>query len=175
MVYQQGEVGLRPVTRVEVMSPSNKPSGIHAANYLAHRDETLLAGINLVEVDLLHERRSPIKLVRSYPKREERSAPYVILVTDPHPNIHAGQTAILYFHVDDPLPDVRLPLLDDDGVVVSLRKVYSRTFAANPYCGMYLVDYARLPVRFETYAQHDQDRIRSVTTRAKEYIGDDSA
>ena len=62
-----------PITRIELLSPANKFGGSHAAIYLMNRQRTLEAGINMVELDYLHETRSPIQAIPDYTKRESES------------------------------------------------------------------------------------------------------
>ena len=148
------------VTRIELLSPANKPPGSHHGQYLAKREETLQSGINLVEIDYLHERRSPIPIVRDYPKREPKSYPYVILVNRPYPSVEEGKTAVWGFHIDDPIPSIPIPLADDDSVTLNLETVYNHTFVSNFAFGLRIVDYEKLPEAFETYDVLDQERIR---------------
>lgn len=149
-----------PVTRIELLSPANKPPGSHYPLYVAKRDETLLSGINLIEIDLLHEQPSPVKIVPSYPDREPGASPYIILVSNPHPSVREGPTDFYPFFVDDPIPIIRAPLTPPDTIDINFGNVYQQTFAANPYYGIVAVDYAHDPLRFETYASEDQTRIR---------------
>jgi Protein of unknown function (DUF4058) len=149
------------VTRIELLSPANKPPGSHHGQYIAKREETLQSGINLVEIDYLHERRSPIPIVRDYPKHEPKSYPYVILVNRPYPSVEEGKTTIFGFHVDDPIPSISIPLADDDSVILDLGAVYNYTFVSNFAFGLRIVDYEKLPKAFETYDAFDQARIRT--------------
>src|SRR5690606_26037568 len=55
-----------PVTRLELLSPGNKPGGSHFSQYIAKRNQTLDTSINLVEIDYLHESPSPVWGVASY-------------------------------------------------------------------------------------------------------------
>jgi hypothetical protein len=64
------------VTRIELLSPANKPPGSYFRQYLAKREETVLSGVNLVEIDYLHQRRSPLALIPDYTRREANSYPY---------------------------------------------------------------------------------------------------
>ena len=48
-----------PVTRIELLSMGNKPGGAHYPQYTAKCNETLDSSINLIEIDYLHESRSP--------------------------------------------------------------------------------------------------------------------
>ena len=149
-----------PVTRLELLSPGNKPGGSHYPQYIPKRNQTLESSINLIEIDYLHESRSPVWGIKSYPDQETDAYPYTILVTNPHPSLKEGQTEVYGFHVDVLLSAVRIPLAEDDTITVDFGKVYDTTFASNRYYGTRLVDYEQLPSRFETYTPTDQQRIQ---------------
>lgn len=149
------------VTRIELLSPANKPPGSHYRQYLAKRDETLMSGVHLVEIDYLHERRSPLGFLPDYSRHDPKSYPYLILVNVPFPSVAEGETRIYGFRVDDPIPVFEIPLADGDSVELHLNAVYQRTFASNLVYGLRLVDYERLPDGFETYDAEDQRRIRA--------------
>jgi hypothetical protein len=149
-----------PVTRIELLSPGNEPGGTHFPQYITKRNETLDSSINLVEIDYLHESRSPAWGLPSYPDHERGAYPYTILVSIPRPSLAEGQTEVYGFHVGDPIPRVRIPLAGEDAITVDFGEVYNITFSRNRYYGTRLVDYEQLPVRFETYSPDDQQRIR---------------
>jgi len=154
------------VTRIELLSPANKPPGSHHRDYNEKRRLTLQSGVKLVEIDYLHERRSPVFGVPDYPQGEANAFPYTILVTRPEPA--PGETHVYGFHVDDPIPVIAVPLLDDDTVTVDFGAVYQQTYALDPsYSGQY-VDYAQEPINMVAYSADDQARIRAVMARAAE-------
>jgi hypothetical protein len=150
---------LIPVTRFELLSPSNKPWRSHYRQYVVKRDETLASGICLVEMDYLHQTRSPNLVIPSYPKREKDSVPYTILVSNPRPQLSEGQTEVYGFRVDDTMPRIKFPLLGDDSFVFDFGAVYHRTFMDNKFYGEVAVNYEQKPIRFETYDEEDQQRI----------------
>ncbi|MBZ0281653.1 MAG: DUF4058 family protein [Anaerolineae bacterium] len=162
VIYRQGESGSlgTPVTRIELLSPGNKPPGSHYRQYLAKRDETLQSGINLVELDYLHQQRSPIGIVPDYTRREAKSYPYVILVNSPYPSLSEGKTAIYGFRVDDFIPSITVPLAGSDQITLDLGAVYNHTFMSNFAYGLHIVNYEVLPEGFDTYDEEDQQRIR---------------
>ncbi|MAS34613.1 MAG: hypothetical protein CL610_11445 [Anaerolineaceae bacterium] len=148
-----------PVTRIELLSPGNKPGGSHYPQYIAKRNETLDSGINLVEIDYLHESRSPVWGLKSYPDHETGAYAYTILVSNPHPNVSEGETEVYGFYVNDPIPRVRIPLAKSDAITLDFGAAYNITFSRNRYYSTRLVDYEQVPVRFETYSADDQQRI----------------
>lgn len=152
--------GLLPVTRVELLSPANKPGGSHFRQYFEKRQGTLQSGINLVELDYLHETRPVSSLIPSYPDKEANAYPYSIFVNNPHPSLVEGETSVYGFSVDEILPIIAIPLEGLDSIAVEFQMIYQRTFNTNRFYGTKLVDYEQLPVNFEAYTEADQQRIR---------------
>jgi hypothetical protein len=148
-----------PVTWFELLSPANKPPGDGYLQYREKRNATLHAGTALVEIDYLHEKRSPIMRLPSYPQQEEGAFPYTIVVTDPRPSLDDGQMKLYGMHVDDPLPSIPIPLRDPDTITLDTQPVYDLTYRS---FGSYSqrVDYADLPENFERYSANDQARIK---------------
>ncbi len=162
MILKTGEDDtLTPVTRIELLSPANKPSGSHYSQYMLNRDKTLLSGVKLVEIDYLHQIRSPIRTLPSYPRQEKDAYPYLILVSDLLPNLEESRMAVYGINVDEPIPTVRIPLAGQDYFVFDFNALYQQVFAQNRYYGEVIVDYEQLPVKFDTYSSQDQARIQS--------------
>jgi hypothetical protein len=90
------------VTVLEILSPSNKVSSEGRKEYLKKRDQYLLAGANLVEIDLLRS-GEPTPLRGRVPDSDYR----ILVCREPH---QPGAT--LYpFNYRDPIPPVPIPLL----------------------------------------------------------------
>lgn len=68
-----------PVTRIELLSPANKPRGSHASQYRDNRNRMVESGIHMVEIDYLYESRFPAH-IPSYPDRQEGATAYTIAV-----------------------------------------------------------------------------------------------
>jgi hypothetical protein len=151
--------GLR-VTRIEVLSPANKPRGSHHVQYLMKRRETLKAGVRLVEIDLLHETRPIIPGIPSYVDKHEGAYPYWIVVNDPRPSWEMGKTDVYNLEVNALLPTIDLPLDGQDVVTVDFNIPYNLLFERRRVYRI-VTDYAALPERFETYSPADQERIRA--------------
>ena len=161
VIYKQRiDDQLIPVTRIELLSPANKPLGSHYETYILKRDETLIGGVNLIEMDYLHQSPPSIKILPSYPERHPKAFPYTILVSHPYPTLETGQVAIYGFNVDDPIPKISVPLAGTDSIGLDLGAIYHRTFADNGYYGLRVVDYEQEPTRMESYNEADQERIR---------------
>jgi hypothetical protein len=148
----------QPVTHIELLSPTNKPPGEGAVEYSAKRELVLRSGLPMVEIDYLHQSRSPIAKLPSYAHGQADSFPYTITVTDPRPSLREGQARIYGFHVDDPIPVIDLPLKGEETVIFDFGAVYQRTFSSMATFYME-VDYEQLPVAFERYQPLDQERI----------------
>lgn len=169
VIYRCEDAGdLTPVTRLELLTPDIKQMGRYHQDYLERRVETLRAGINLVEIDFLHQTPPPIRLEPSYPHGEPGSYAYSIWVSRVHPTLTEGLTSIYGFAVDNPIPEVIIPLAGRETIDFDFGVVYDRTFARNRYYGAVVVDYAKMPERFETYNVNDQARIRARMTAVRD-------
>lgn len=158
VIYQAGEGSVlgRPVTRVELLSPANKPNGSHHEQYMVKRLETLKSGLRLVEIDYLHQTPPLIQKLPDYSKGAQGAAPYLILVSDPRPTLEQGKTDIYAFGVDDPMPIINVPLAGADVVKVNFGEIYNYTFENSKFFRA-LVNYAQEPVHFDRY--HEADRV----------------
>jgi hypothetical protein len=173
IIYQiQDDKRSQPVTRIELLSPANKPPGSHAQQYAQKRSDTLRSGINMVEIDFLHERCSPILGIPCYAKRQPKSAPFMIIVDDVRASIEKGITFVHRIGIGQPIPTLVVPLAGVDMIKVDFGSVYHRTFQSSRYYGMILVDYADLPPRFDTYTPDDQARIRDVMSHIAQSVTD---
>ena len=109
----ENELG-RPVTWIELLSPTNKGGGSGANQYLEGRESTLRARIALVEIDYLHQSPPVIPLIPSYPDREAAAYPYYVAVTNPRPNFQDGRLRVYGIEIDGTMPIVPIPLADAD-------------------------------------------------------------
>lgn len=152
-----------PVVWIELLSPSNKPGGQDSRYYRQKRRRVIESGIVFVEIDYLHEQpptfeKLPVYLPGGSPS-EQKIAAYQIAVIEPRPDIEQGYGHIYRFGVDEPLPVIDIPLNGDDVLKFDLGPVYDKTFAEVLYGAG--IDYAQLPVHFESYNETDQARIVS--------------
>lgn len=173
VIYQAGEGGAlgRPITRIEVLSPANKPGGSYHIPYLIKRGETLKSGLRLVEIDFLHETPPVIPVLPSYPKGETGAQPFTILVSDPRPTLEQGHTTVYSFGVDDVLPIVDIPLAGADRVPVDLGQVYHHMYENVRFFRM-VIDYSGDVTNIGRYTDSDQEKIRSrLATIRQEYKG----
>jgi hypothetical protein len=148
----------RPVTRIEVLSPTNK-DGDGYLQYREKRAATLKSGTCLVEIDYLHETQSPVKGVPNYRRHQPGSFPYNITVSNPTPDLETGLALTIPIGVDEVIPTIDIPLAGDDVLALDFGAVYNITYRSlGAYS--YRVDYEQLPEHFETYDETDQERIR---------------
>jgi len=150
--------GNKPITRLELLSPANKPPGSYYTNYLAKRDETLYSGMRFVEIDYLHERHPTTDKVASYVEGVRGAYPYHIIVFDPHPTFEQGKINFFGFGVLSPMPLVSIPLENDESVRFDFGEAYNMTFSERPFCEE--VDYEQEPANFNAYALVDREGIR---------------
>jgi hypothetical protein len=155
----------KPVTWVELLSPSNKPGKQDFDVYKAKRHYVLQTRTNFIELDYLHETPPTVANLQHYHLRTPDNAafagasPYRVLVFEPQPSMREGAATIYHFFVDDPLPIIRIPLLKDEWIDFDLNAPYKRTFEEMFYGDR--VDYSQLPLNFMSYARADQERILS--------------
>ncbi len=126
----------RIVTVVELLSPSNKSAGSDRRNYLAKRDEYILSGTNLVEIDLLRDgARLPMGRSRL------PHADYYALVSRA---ADFPRVELWAFTVRDAMPVLPIPLKPEHGdVPVSLRDCLDGAYEDADYDDR--IDYAAPP------------------------------
>lgn len=171
-IYEVGEDAAlgRAVTLIELLSPSNKLGGGYWL-YREKRNALLQSGLRLVEIDYLHETEPHALGFPSYPRKHPDAYAYNVVVSDPTPSLEQGSTHFYGFAVDEPIPQITIPLLDDDSVKVDLQAVYDTTFTSQAAYS-HRIDYSVLPERFERYSADDQKRIRAVMARVVVKSGD---
>lgn len=153
VIYQKtGETSDKPVTRIEVLSPANKPGKSHHKLYTYKRLATLQAGLRLIDIDYLHN-SPPI---------------WSDIPSDPRPTLEQGKTYIYSFRVDVPVPSVYVPLAGADRIVFNFGVVYHYTLQASRFYKDVVVDYEQLPLNFERYDPVDQARIQAKMQQLKE-------
>lgn len=156
-IYETNTPLGKPITRLEILSPANMAGGSHHAQYLQKRQESLQAGLALVEVDYLHETLPILSQLDAY---SNGGWPYHIIVSNPRPVLTDGVVAVYSFGVLDPIPRVPIPLTGTEALVFDFGAVYQRVFTNLRLCAA-VVDYAVEPARFEAYLRDDQVRIRA--------------
>jgi hypothetical protein len=143
------------VTRIELLSPSNKPGGAHFAAYKISRYECAKNGTPLIEIDYLHEQGTLIPYHPVYP-HEADSYAFTIAVSDPRPE--HGKTQVYGFGVCAAVPRVQIPLAGKETFLTDFDAIYQVHFEQDR---LYMaVDYSQLPERFESYSAQDQAQIR---------------
>ena len=153
---------VRPVTRIEVLSPSNKTT--ERTHYLAMRHKTLTSGIHLVEVDYLHETPSPfLNVIGSYPQQNPESHPFYVAVTDPRQD----KMRFYEFDVDETIPVLPIPLYGADSITLDFGAVYNQTFE-NDRRAHLLIDYSQPPMNFSAFSTDDQTRIQAAMERVRQ-------
>lgn len=131
-IYADKGEGIRLVTAIEVLSPSNKTPGEQGRDlYLKKQKEILSSKTNLVEIDLLrsgqHTTAVPLNRAR------EKTGPF-----DYHVCCHRfdrwEEYTIYPILLHQSLPEIQIPLLPGDpDVTLDLQKVFDRAYDAGPY------------------------------------------
>jgi hypothetical protein len=151
------------VTRLEFLSPANKPAGSGAAAYQTKRVQALQSGVPLIEIDFVHEQLSPLFGTPNYP-RDPAAYPYYIAVSDPRPHWQTGRVKFYGFHVNEPILPIDVPLAHTEQIHLELEAVYQHVFEAGRWYKY--VDYSQPPARFDTYSRLDRTRIVQVMAQA---------
>ncbi|MEZ4866817.1 MAG: DUF4058 family protein [Caldilineaceae bacterium] len=161
---QTGKEKREPVAWIEVLSPSNKPGGVHAQAYRTKRRKLLDSAIVFVEIDYLHESAPTFNQLPAYRARDREgnplrgAHPYRILVVDPRPLITQGNLYLYHFDVDQPIPTVTIPLSGADSIDFAFGLPYERMLEMELFT-LEIVDYTQLPTHFNHYTPADQARI----------------
>lgn len=122
------------ITVLEVLSPANKRSGQGRTDYLNKRDRILSSRTHLVEIDLLR-RWEPMPMFG--PALESH---YRIMVSRSE---QRPQADLYAFDLPDPIPTFGLPLAQDGGVVVDLKRLLDEIYEQSGYD--LVLDYTRSP------------------------------
>lgn len=156
-----GQKNKKPITWIELLSPSNKPGGRDASGYEEKRLALLRSGIFFVELDYLHATPATFKHAEvkengsSLP--DESPHPYRIMVIDPRPTLRKGHVYRKEFDVDSPIPRMPIPLEGEDFILFDFDAPYQRSFEEMYYGNT--VNYAEFPVNFSHYSAQNQARI----------------
>jgi hypothetical protein len=162
MIYRViEESDLVAVTRIEILSPTNKPPGDGFIQYFEKRDATLTQEMPLIEIDLLHESRPVPRGVPSYPDRHPEAHAYSIYVNDTRSGLQDGTTQVYGFGVNEPFPIVPIPLAGSDHILFDFLEPYNTTYSRLQLL-RHRIDFQQVPLAFETYSPADQERIQSV-------------
>ncbi len=133
--------GQQVITTIEVLSIANKIRGTGQAQYLKKQQETLQAGINLVEIDLLRTGEWVLSLPDGYLPEQERT-PYRVCV------FRAERPTLREYYpirLEEPLPIIGIPLRAGEGdVMLDLQAVLNQVYEQGRY--YQLVDYTAEPV-----------------------------
>jgi hypothetical protein len=142
------------ITRIEVLTPANKPNRKFYTGYQELKEASLDKGIPLIEVDYLYESPPVVPDLPVYP-HEMGSYPYTISLTNPI----TRQVNVYGISIHQPLPAILIPLAGDEGILFDFDPVYQHTFKARR-SHLVIKNYDNDPLRFETYSPEDQARIR---------------
>jgi Protein of unknown function (DUF4058) len=145
------------ITRIELLSPSNKASG---DGYIEMRNKMVAYGVHMVEIDYLHQSPPLYSALPDYTQHLEKAYPYSITIS----NIESSLISFYCFHVDEAIPTLVLPLEAKDTFALDFNDPYH--IAIEDDRRIYLdIDYEQVPANFASYAPTDQARIRAVMER----------
>jgi hypothetical protein len=117
------------VTAIEVLSPDNKRRGAGRKSYQQKREEFWAAGANLIEIDLLREGKTTVRVP---PVKLDQLRPwhYLVTVTRQSP----ARQEVYAIPLQRSLPRIAVPLgTEDKDVVLDLQAVFARCWEDGPY------------------------------------------
>jgi hypothetical protein len=147
--HKHGDV----IVRIELLSPSNMLGRQHGDLYRQSRKKTIASETKLIEIDYLHEYRSPIPNMPLYPHHPQAKV-YNISLTN-------VKTEVYFWGVNDLIPLIEIPLKGDDSIVFDFNLVYDYTWKKSRF--WFYLDYQKDPERMNTYSPEDQNLIRQIT------------
>ncbi|HCN76782.1 MAG TPA: hypothetical protein DIT13_06260 [Verrucomicrobiales bacterium] len=147
------------ITVIEVLSPANK--GAHREEYRSKRDAFLHAGVNVVEIDLLHQGRHTVAVALESVRMSAPGQHYLIRVTRAtRPSAREVYAAPLR----EPLPVISIPLrAKDKDAVLALQPLVDRCYRMGAYWN---ANHDTLPE--PAPAPDDEEWIRSRVKAARE-------
>jgi Protein of unknown function (DUF4058) len=152
-----------PITRIELLSESNKIGGTGYKAYLHNRAVALASGTSLIELDYLHQTASSLPGVPAYPDEPDSHA-YTLTLIDRREDENPEQIARVHgIDVDMTLPTIPIPLAGSDNLLFDFEAVYQRTFEGDRWGTS--IDYDLPPIKIESYSAGDRARIRDVMER----------
>lgn len=125
-IYEEDDGQLRLVTCLEVLSPSNKrPKSKGRRVYLRKRNALLLGSVHFVEIDLL---RGGARMPMLDPLPD---SPYYVLLCRQE---RAPYCRVRKAHFDRPLPDLTIPLGENDpDVILPLQPLVDAVYERSRY------------------------------------------
>ncbi len=149
-----------PVTRIEVLSPDNMAGSAGYPIYLRNRGLALKSGTSLVEIDYLHDFQSPVEKVMELPSypQENGAYPYTIVLNHAQPNQEV-LVNVYGFGVDDSIPTVKIPLMNEESVTVNFDSVHAEIYEEERW-GLYVNYQSPLDTAWlKTFSPRDQQRL----------------
>jgi hypothetical protein len=130
-VYTRQGERERLVTSIEILSPSNKRSGLGMSAYLQKQKELLAKRVHLVEIDLLRAGKHVTIVPQSLLRERAIQYDYHVCIS----RFDRRFAALLYpFALPERLPEIDIPLLPGDrGVALDLQEAMDRAYDAGPY------------------------------------------
>jgi len=124
------------VTLIEIVSPSNKRSGVDRQAYEAKQQEVLHSDASLVEVDLLRTGR-PVAggaYVIESANKLEPAPDYIVVVSRAWKRVARLGHQVFAFALRDLLPCITTPLREDEAEVpLDLQYVFNLAYDGGPY------------------------------------------
>lgn len=131
-IFAREDHGNRLVTAIEILSPTNKTPGLERREeYLKKQRELVHGKVHLVEIDLLRSGEHSTAVPRDRAMRVAGAFDYHVCI---HRFDRLGDFLVYPILLEEPLPEVEIPLLPQDGAVkIDLQAVFNHAYDAGPY------------------------------------------
>lgn len=143
----------KPITWIELLSPTNKLPNHVFYDYQFKRDDIVKSGICYIELDFIHTQPPTSQKITQY---QQGGFPFHGIVMIPRPTIQEGHILLYHFGIADKIPTITIPLDGEDTHLFDFNMVYQKIFLEASY-GL-TIDYADLSLK--TYSDSDREYIR---------------
>ena len=118
----------KPVTWIELLSPTNKAPYGHFSDYQSKRTHIYTMGICFIELDFIHTQPPALSLLPNYSAQDPNASPFHINVFEPHLQGKNERILNYSFGVADKIPTIPVPLEDEDRLIFDFNKPYQKMF-----------------------------------------------
>ncbi|HRF93926.1 MAG TPA: DUF4058 family protein, partial [Aggregatilineales bacterium] len=142
----------KPLTRIELLSPTNKSPNTAFFDYQSKREDIIKSQICYIELDFIHTQPPTYRKVIRY---ADGGYPFHASLIIPRPDVQEGTATMYHFGVADKIPTIPIPLEGDDTHIFDFNMAYQKTFVESSY-GLEL-DYTN--TNLTSYLNRDRDYI----------------
>lgn len=168
---RHGADGVRLVTAIELLSPTNKAAGGDGRNqYLQKQDEMRRSDVNFIEIDLLRGGQKSTLAPSTGLRTPHGECTYHIVL---RPAERRFQRDVYRIHLWNRLPTLHIPLLPGDGILaVPLQPVFDRCYELGRYAMR--IDYTA-PLPLPPLRPHEAECVARMSVGGSAAAGDATA